>query len=74
MWCLKVYIRATEAEAGDVAERLGSAICSDPDHPGYCDVPRAIETSRPTGKAATDWRDYFADERAAAETAHSEHS
>ncbi len=74
VWCLKVYIHATEVEARDVAERLGAAICPDPAHPGYCDVPWAIETSRPTGKAATDWRDYFADERAAAERAHSKHS
>lgn len=69
MWCIEVYVRATDDEAEDVIERLGAAICPDPFHPGYCRVPWAIQRLRPTGKAAKRWKRYFREERAAAKSA-----
>ncbi len=66
-WCVKVYLHATDAEAQEITESLGAAICPDPFHPGYCRVPWAIERSRPVGKAAKRWKKYFREERATAE-------
>lgn len=67
VWRVEVYIHATDDEAEDVVERLGTAICPDPFHPGYCPVPWCIQRCRPTGKSAKYWKKYFRDERAAAE-------
>jgi hypothetical protein len=67
VWCVKAYVHATEVEAQDVAERLGTAMCPDLLRRGYCPIPWTIETSRPTGKAAEHLKEHFADERAAAE-------
>ena len=66
VWRIEVYVHATDDEVDNVIERLGTAICPDPFHPGYCPVPWCIWRSRPKGKWATYWKQYFKDERAAA--------
>ncbi len=69
VWCIAAYVDATEVEAQEIAERIGTVICPEPFHDGYCPIPWTIETSRPTGKADQYWTKYFADERAAAQAA-----
>ena len=69
VWCVKVYLHATEDEAAEISERLGAAICPDPFHAGYCPVPWGTETVRPSGKEARSWEQHFKEERAAAEAA-----
>ncbi len=69
VWRIEVYIRATDAEAEEVVERLGAAICPDPFHFDYCPVPWSILRFRPKGKAAKYWKKYFREERAAAKDA-----
>lgn len=67
VWRVEVYIHATDDEAEDIVERLGTAICPEPFHRGYCPVPWSILKFRPKGKSARYWKKYFRDERAAAE-------
>ena len=67
VWRVEVYIHATDDEAEGIVERLGTAICPEPFHPGYCPVPWSILKLRPMGKSAKHWKRYFRDERAAAE-------
>jgi hypothetical protein len=38
-WLVQVVLRATEAEAEEVVERLGEVICVPPDHDGRCRTP-----------------------------------
>jgi hypothetical protein len=66
VWRVEVTLHATDAEADEVVERLGAALCPDPFHPGYCPVPWSIVHFRPKKKAAKYWKKHFGDERAAA--------
>ena len=52
VWCVAVYVHATDDEVEDVAERLGAALCPDPAHEGLCPVPWTTETTKLEGADA----------------------
>ena len=39
VWAIKVFIEATEDEADEAVRAIGSALCPEENHAGYCPVP-----------------------------------
>lgn len=52
IWQLRVLIQATPEEAAAIEERIGSAICPDPQHDGFCPIPWDIVRSRAPERVA----------------------
>jgi hypothetical protein len=44
-WAVRVTVLATDADIDDVTDRLGLALCPDPDHSGGCPNPCEITTA-----------------------------
>ena len=70
MWCIKVLIEATEDEADDAIRAIGSALCPEENHPGYCPVPWstvlvALDDLNPDEQV--EWSASFGEDRARAQ-------
>ena len=39
VWCIQVFIEATEEQADQAQEAIARALCPDENHDGYCPVP-----------------------------------
>jgi hypothetical protein len=45
-WKISAVIEATKDEADQAVEAIGRALCPEPDHAGYCEVPWVTMTCR----------------------------
>jgi hypothetical protein len=66
VWAIKVYIEATEEEADEAVRAIGSALCPEENHPGYCPVPWATVLVPPDSldpDELADWSRSFAEDR-----------
>jgi hypothetical protein len=69
VWKVSAVIEATEDEAHAAADAIGRALCPDPEHGGYCEVPWTTMIVRfdelePEEQAS--WQEAFDEDRSAA--------
>ncbi len=63
---IKVFIEATEREANEAVDAIGSALCREENHPGYCPVPWATVLVPPDSLDQDElaaWSRSFAEDR-----------
>lgn len=66
VWAIKVFVEATEEEANEAVESIGSALCPEENHPGYCPVPWATVLIPPDSldpDELAEWSRSFAEDR-----------
>lgn len=63
IWQLRVLIQASSEEVAEIEGRIGSAICPDPDHEGFCPTPWSITRSHASRKEAERHAEEFRRER-----------
>ena len=66
VWAIKVFIEATAEEADEAVRAIGSALCPEENHPGYCPVPWATMLIPPDSldpDELAEWSGSFAEDR-----------
>lgn len=66
VWAVKVFIEATAEDADEAVRAIGSALCPEENHPGYCPIPRATMLIPPDSldpDELAEWSRSFAEDR-----------